>query len=268
MLARVRSDAPHRTGARRRGGAACQPPEVTQILRLQRAIGNRATTRLLQRDATAVRPHSLQDAGITTTSRIDGKTRGHIQKAIEESEVLRPYLKGKFPAAAATEGTFEIHTDEQSFNDAYISYRHISDAPRTDTERNKKYGGIGGFFDRSKNAIHVRSRSHFGHALHEAIHKLANPAFYGFWGELINEGVTQYFTDCVLREQGLPEVKDHEYKDHLICAQKLVTETDRDTVAREYFLGDGALAAALKKKWSLDDMGFAKARVGGLCKRL
>lgn len=262
MLARVRSDAPHRTGARRRDGDACQAPDAAHVLRLQRTIGNRATTRLLQRGA-------LQDAGITTTSRIDGKTRGHIQKAIEESEVLRPFLKGKFPHAAATEGTFEIHPDEKSFNDAYISYRHISDAPKTETERAKAYGGYGGFFDRSKNAIHVRSRASFGHALHEAVHKLANPAFHGFWGELINEGVTQYFTDCVLREQGLPEVKDHKYQDHLVCAKKLVAETTRDCVAREYFLGDGALREALKKKWRLDDVGFAKARVaGGVCQRL
>ena len=268
MLARVRSDTPHHTGARRRGGEACAPPDVAHILRLQRTIGNRATTRLLQRDATAVRPHSLQDAGITTTSRIDGKTRGHIQKAIEESEVLRPYLKGKFPRAAATEGRFEIHPDEGSFNDAYISYQHITDAPRTEAERAKKYGGIGGFYDRANDAIHVRSRSRFGHALHEAMHKLANSAFRGFWGDIINEGVTQYFTDCVLREQGLPEGKDHEYEDHLVCARKLVTATSRDTVAREYFLGDGALSAALKKKWNLDEVGFAKARVGGLCKRL
>jgi hypothetical protein len=269
VLARVRSDAPHRTGARRRSAGLCAAPDVAHVLRLQRTIGNRATTRLLQRDATAVRPHSLRDAGITTTTRVDGKTRGHIQKAIEESEVLRPYLKGKFPKAAATEGTFEIHPDEKSFNDAYISYRRIADAPRTEAERAKAYGNIGGFYNRAKNAIHVRSRSTFGHALHEAMHKLANPAFYGFWGELINEGVTQYFTDCVLREQGLPEGKDHKYQDHLVCAKKLVTATNRDTVAREYFLGDGALSKALQKKWNLDDDGFAKARVsGGVCKRL
>jgi hypothetical protein len=267
VLARVRSDTPHRTGARRRGGAAC-PPDVAHVLRLQRAIGNRATTRLLQRDGTKVQPHSLKDAGITTTSRVNDKTRGHIQKAIEESEVLRPFLKGKFPHAAATEGKFEIHSDEDDFNQAYISYQQIGDAPKTARGRADSYGGIGGFFDRKNNAIHVRSRSHFGHALHEAMHKLGNPAFKGFWGPVFNEGVAQYFTDCVLREQGLDEVKDTEYQEQVACAKKLVTATDRDTVAREYFLGDGSLSAALKKKWSLDDAGLLKARQGGLCKRL
>jgi hypothetical protein len=263
VLARLRSDAPHHPGTRHRGGVAC-PPDVAHVLRLQRTIGNRATTRLLQREA-----HTLKDAGITTTSRINDKTRGLIQKAIEESDVLRPYLKGKFPRAAATEGKFEIHPDEDDFNQAYISYRHISDAPQTPAGRAEKYGGIGGFFDRRNNAIHVRSRSRFGHALHEEMHKLGNAAFHGYWGDVINEGVAQYFTDRLLREQGLEEVKDTEYQEQVACAKKLIAATDEDTVAREYFLGDGALREALKKKWKLDDVGFAKARTGdGVCKRL
>ena len=40
-------------------------------------------------------------------------------------------------------------------------------------------------------------------------------------------------------------------------------------VARAYFLDDGALREALKKKWNLDEDGFAKPRVSdGVCKRL
>ena len=48
-----------------------------------------------------------------------------------------------------------------------------------------------------------------------------------------------------------------------------MSATNRDTVAREYFLFDGALREALQKKWKLDDGAFAKARFGdGVCKRL
>ena len=44
---------------------------------------------------------------------------------------------------------------------------------------------------------------------------------------------------------------------------------NRDIVAREFFLGDGALREALKKKWNLDDGRFAQLRVSdGVCKRL
>ena len=54
-----------------------------------------------------------------------------------------------------------------------------------------------------------------------------------------------------------------------MCARKLVSATNRDTVAREYFRFDGALRGALQKKWNLDDGAFAKTRVSdGVCKRL
>ena len=120
---------------------------------------------------------------------------------------------GKFPSAAATEGTFEIHPDEDDFNEA------AKGTAASPTPRGRRPSAppptakIGGFFDRSTNAIHVRSRTKFGHALHEAMHKVAHPGFHGFWDEFINEGVTQYFADCLLREQGLADVTDHDYQD-------------------------------------------------------
>jgi hypothetical protein len=84
-------------------------------------IGNRATTRLLQSGA-------LQDAGITTTSRIDDKTRSHIQTAIEESVVLRPYLKGKFPRAAATDGALrEALKQKWSLDDVGFAKLRVGD---------------------------------------------------------------------------------------------------------------------------------------------
>ena len=62
VLARVRSDAPHHPGHRRRSGSTC-PPDVAHVLRLQRTIGNRATTRLLQRGALQVRGRHDHVAG-------------------------------------------------------------------------------------------------------------------------------------------------------------------------------------------------------------
>jgi hypothetical protein len=266
MRTRVAMPALHQPAARRRRGATHPVPLV---LGLQRTIGNRATTRLLQREATVAAPHALKDAGITPTSKLDGSTRRLIQAAFEESDVLRPYLKNKFPRAAATEGTFEVHAVEDDFNQAYVRYRGIKE-PMTVNQRAEKYGSIGGFFDRGRNAIHLRSRSNFGHALHESMHKLAAPVFRGFWGDVFNEGVTQYFTDCVLREQGLPVVQDHDYKDQLDCANRLVGATDRDVVARAYFLGDSdALRDRLMARLKLDQSQFTKVRgTGELCKLL
>ena len=60
--------------------------------------------------------------------------------------------------------------------------------------------------------------------------------------------MTQYFTDLLLREQGLAEVTDHEYEDQLACAQQARrARPSWQVVAAAYFLSDGALREALMK---------------------
>ena len=46
-----------------------------------------------------------------------------------------------------------------------------------EAQRAAAYGKIGGFYDRPTNEVHVRARTKFGHALHEAMHKVAHPVF-------------------------------------------------------------------------------------------
>jgi hypothetical protein len=280
VLARLRPDALHHDG-RRRSGAVRTPPDVAHVLRLQRTIGNRATTRLLREPAATedevradieaerarfdaakstheqrlahypAQPHALRSAGITTDSRVKDDTPQWIQTALEESQSLRPYLKGKFPASAITDGRFSIESNEDQFNQGAQRYLDNHDNLNA-ADRAAKYGHIGGYYDYKDHSVHVRSRTKFGHALHEAMHKVAHPVFHPYWGRLINEGVTQYFTDLVLREQGLSEVTDHEYKAELACAKKLVAATSWQVVAGAYFLNDGALREALMKRLKLD----------------
>jgi hypothetical protein len=255
VIARLRSDALHHAGGRRRGGAARHRPDAELVLSLQRSIGNRATTRLL-REPTGTQvaqrstPHVLKTAGITTDSRVNDETPKWIQAALDESQKLRPYLKGKFPKSAVTKD-FEIHSVEDDFNQAAKTmYRNTE--PMTKDQRAAAYGKIGGFFDRGTRKIHVRSRTKFGHAVHEAMHKVAHSSFHGFWGEFINEGVTQYFADCLLREQGLSIVTDHDYKAQLECAKKLVAATSFEAVAAGYFRMDQGLHDALLKHLNTD----------------
>ena len=297
MLARLRSDAPHHTGGRRRSGALLPPPDVAHVLRLQRTIGNRATTRLLRQpmpteeevradveqerarfEAAKRRhqqrmaqyppqPHALRSAGITTDSRVTADTPKWIQTALDESRSLRPYLTGKFPASAITD-RFTIESNEDQFNQA--AQKYLGDRDNlTAKERAEKYGHIGGYYDRSDHSVHVRSRTKFGHALHEAMHKVAHPVFKPYWGRLINEGVTQYFTDLLLREQGLAEVTDHEYKDELACARKLVAATSWQVVAAAYFQNDGMLRETLMRRFKLDGGQFTH-EIGAerICSRL
>ena len=104
-----------------------------------------------------------------------------IQARARGEPSLRPYLQGKFPAGAITDGKFTIESDEDHFNQAAQTYLGDRDN-MTKAERAAAYGHIGGYYDRSDNSVHVRSRTKFGHALHEAMHKVAHPAFKRFWG--------------------------------------------------------------------------------------
>jgi len=244
------------------------------VLQLQRTIGNRATTRLLRQPVEAPpkpavkKPEVLKKAGVSTDDRVNDKTAGLIQAALEESVELAPYLKGKFPKYAITKG-FELHTREDDFNEAVKTIVKKNREPMTEKQRAEAYGKVGGFYDRPSNKVHVRSRTKFGHAVHEAMHKVASPAFHGFWGDFVNEGVTQLFADRLLVEHGLTEVTDHEYKDELACAKKLVALTDWQTVAAAYFTADMKLLNAVGRKLKMDTNGVHDAIAAGtLCSRL
>ncbi len=260
MRTRIRAESQHLTGRRRQ--VARRPPDEELVLRLQRMIGNRATTRLLQR-----KPESLTKAGVKTDDRVNDKTPQRIQTAIEESEELKPFLKDKVPKSLVTKD-FEIHSDEDEFNQLAKDYLHNKDL-MDKRKRADAFGDIGGFFDRSTRHIHVRSRTHFGHAVHESMHKVAHPAFHGFYGTFINEGVTQYFADRLLVEHGLGAVTDHKYWDELDCAKKLVALTDWQTVAKAYFQNDTTLRDAMLKKLNMDAAQFQREmNAGRVCARL
>jgi hypothetical protein len=259
MRTRIRSHAQHLTGRRRQ--VARRPPDEELVLHLQHTIGNRATTQLLQRA-----PQVLTKAGIKTDSRVSDKTPGLIQTALEESEELKPFLKGKFPGSVVTKD-FEIHSRENTFNEA-IKAHFGNKEPMTEKQMAEAYGGYGGFFDRKNRRIHVRSRSTFGHAVHEAMHKVSSSGFRGFWGDFLNEGVTQLFTDRLLVEHGLTKVTDHRYKDELECAEKLVALTDWQTVAAAYFQSDGKLREAVMKKLNVDLHTLSRMDGKTICARL
>jgi hypothetical protein len=259
MRTRIRSQAQHVTVRRRH--VARRPPDVELVLQLQHTIGNRATIQLLQRT-----PQVLTKAGIKTDSRVSDKTPGMIQTALEESVELKPFLKGKFPGSAVTKD-FEIHTDEKSFNTA-IKAHFKNTEPMTDKQMAEAYGGYGGFVERANRRIHVRSRSTFGHAVHEAMHRVSSSGFRGFWGDFLNEGVTQLFADRLLVEHGLTKVTDHKYKDELACAEKLVALTDVNTVAAAYFQNDGKLREAVMKELKVDLHDLSRLDGKTICARL
>src|SRR5437868_4483196 len=73
-------------------------------------------------------------------------------------------------------------------------------------------------------------------SLHDAlpIHKFANPSFKVF-GNGVNEAVTQYFTNYVLREYGLSSGQGHAEK--VVVAEALAATVGFEELALAYFLG-------------------------------
>ena len=301
MLARPRPEpldldsAPARRRASLPGTAA-----RGEVLRLQRTIGNRATTRLILRqpapetEAEAAEwverqrgryeterqrqdarrqhpeppPHHLVDEKVKTADKVDSKTPGRIQAALAESRILRPYLGGRFPAQRINDGKFDIEGREARFNRDFARSRGPVSDTVTDADLAAQYGQHGGYFDRPTNTIHVRSRSTFGQAMHEAMHKISNPGFK-WWGKMLDEGVTQYFADRVLVEQRLAKDTSHSYQAELACAENLVLATDEDLVARAYFLGEPALRETLMRRFNLGVEPLSReAGSGRLCGRL
>jgi len=284
------------------GARPCPAPlpvrRTPPALRLQRAIGNRATARLLRQAVTedevradveaeegryeraraqheqrlkelnAVdRPHVLKDAGIKTDSHVNDKTPGLIQSALAESRKLRPYLRGKFPALAINDGRFEVHARDDYFNQAAGAWRHLP-PQTTDRELAEKFKDIGGFYDRGKKKIHLRPHATFGHAVHESMHKVSHAGFL-WWDSFIDEGVTQLMADCLLQEHGLAKVTNHNYWRQLECAQKLVAATNFDMVARAYFLNDPELRETLRARFKLSLGDMAREMFDGkFCRRL
>jgi len=105
-------------------------------------------------------------------------------------------------------------------------------------DRRERIKEVGGFYDRTNDKVNMPSDGTFGNALHEAVHRLSKPLLKNLYGSELNEGVTQYFTDMILRDEGLPPVSGHKYGDNLTLAKHLVRKIGGfDLLAKLYFSG-------------------------------
>jgi hypothetical protein len=86
-----------------------------------------------------------------------------------------------------------------------------------------------------------------GYVIHEFMHKLSGVTVKNMLGIFVNEGITQYFTDQFLTEGKYDILTDHGYMDNLACANKIVSQTNKDTVADAYFNNKTKLVEDLQK---------------------
>ena len=180
---------------------------------------------------------ALKRAGFRTSTRVGAKTASLIQDALTRSRVLRPYIELKLRRIMVP-ARFVHHNSDAEFNHAYTKLHNIVIPIGSSAE--KELITKRGFYHPATDTIHLRPAANVGHALHEAIHKFASRGFRSLFGGFLDEGVTQYFSDLVLAEQGL--ATGGAYEKELRCAKHLVILFTRDMVARSYFQGEPSLA--------------------------
>ena len=207
----------------------------------------------------------FKKAGVKTTTIVSKKTASLIQSVLERSRVLRPYIEQKLTRIMIPKG-FVHHDSDAEFDYAY-THLHNLVIPIGSAEE-KELLERRGFYHPRTDTIHLRPYANVGHALHEAIHKYASTGFRAVFGGFLDEGVTQYFTNCVLREQGLAEGKA--YEGNLRCANELVRLFGHDLVARAYFQdGYQSLAKEVARNLNISLAQLPKLRKSDtICKRL
>ncbi len=230
---------PGRPLARERHGESRFSHDFSQV-RAQTAVAPQRG--VLQRQPAAGgsgnQPGVFAQNKVTTTSPVKSGTAALIQSALTASQLLRPHLTrlGTGKDQVQITDRFIIHADLDLFAGAWATFTgrpamHISDELRNEA------AGIGGFYDRANRTIHLNPKATLGDALHEAMHKVSTRSVGGMFGPFLDEGVTQYFTDQVMREQQLPIATNHRYGPNLTCANAFIGIAGEPEVAAMQFAG-------------------------------
>lgn len=207
----------------------------------------------------ACKQTKLSQTKITPQSQIDAQTAQTLDDVMERAALcgsLSQYIKLR--PQKLSQGHFAIHQHQRS--DDFLTTPDTQDASGNRFDANdyhravKKYlqstgalpsslgdqrseiQKIGGFYDRRNDRINLPSDGTFGSAVHESVHRLSGLLFDGLYGHDLNEGVTQYFADMILHDEGLPSHSGHAYQQKLAEAQLLIQRLGGwELVAQVYF---------------------------------
>jgi hypothetical protein len=138
------------------------------------------------------------------------------------------HYRGNDDTSSKSSGRF--YNDD--FHQAASDYLHTRDR-----EAIRK---VGGFYKRQNDTINLPSDSSFGNALHESVHRLSGPLFQTYFGQYLNEGLTQRFTNKLLHEAHFTRETKSDYGDNLADMQLLLAKLQgkEDLLARVYFMND------------------------------
>lgn len=115
-----------------------------------------------------------------------------------------------------------------------------------------------GLYDPRTRTIHLPDTATFGQALHEGVHAFSSfnreqPVFLTVFGSFLYEGATQLFTDQVLADHTWDPATQHDYKEEVRCATRLVADFGPALVANAYFRRQHVpLAEAIARRLRID----------------
>jgi len=179
--------------------------------------------------ATQPPPKSLKSEGVALDDPVAGGTATVIDEVLARNGKLAPYIGDRLKAGfkIAEKGRFVRDSSDGNFDAAYRKAYELAKSEQVPKDTK-------GFFDAGTSQIHLRPDAVFGTALHESIHRLAAPVLYSNYlvaanryvssdaAEVLKEGVTAYFTDLVLKDEGLPNFNDA-YRNKKRKAENLIT---------------------------------------------
>lgn len=174
----------------------------------------------------------LKKEGLKTTTFVDKKTPVIIQSLLEQKNVLSPFIATKISQISIPK-SYVYYPWDETFTSAYV--RITKTVVPFGSREEKKLLNIRGFYHPQTGTIHVRPRTNFGMSLLLAIQKLSHPGFRGFFGGEVHKGVSYYFANAVLREQGLEPLQIENMQDPLNCAEDLSAVVGFSLVGKAYF---------------------------------
>ena len=185
-------------------------------------------------------------SGRKTTELVDDSIAGDVDKALAESKTITRFIAAK--SLKKTSGHLSVE-DPAVFASLYADYaKKHKDMPDVKN--------VPGFTDREKGKIVLKLRSaDIEAAIHEAIHLNSSAMFANHFGHACNEGLTEYFTEKVLAEQGLG--RGRAYRDELKLAKGVISVLKEDPIGRAYFKGETKAYAGLLAKLNSSKEGFS-----------
>jgi hypothetical protein len=158
----------------------------------------------------------------------------NVGKAIDLSIAQSPTI-AKYPPKSPKKESGNIDTEDKAvFASQYATYAKGLGEKAAEIEEDLKT--VAGFTDRKSGQIHLLNHiADVEVALHEAIHLNSNAQFQSNFGHHLNEGVTEHFTQVVLKEQKLDP--GEAYPDELAMAEGLISVLGEDEVGQAYFQG-------------------------------